>query len=280
MGTVRTDRDLYREIRASPLYMPGELENAFQYARSRDGRTSFEILADAPLADWGGRIVDLAAGTGPMAQVCSRNMSAQSELLVVDFDVEELNLARHKLQSKNITFKAEAAQNLSVESNSVDLIFCHLGVMALCPLEPALAEVRRILKQGGKFIFNVLSANFENRISRLYFELCQEHEKLIPGFQGWGDPRAGSQQDFGAVLINYGGFSTPDFCPYSVFYRARAEAIFENLKSFFQIHYLLPEDAREALRGEFMAMVGELHASDDIVEFELPFFRGIVTKLG
>ena len=64
------------------------------------------------------------------------------------------NQAKHEADFPLIHCSAE---NLDLESNEFDIIFCDHGAMTFSKTKATLHEVNRVLKKGGLFSFNIAS---------------------------------------------------------------------------------------------------------------------------
>lgn len=98
-----------------------------------------------------GRVLDLGAGTGANFPY----LSAAAEIVAVDPDSYMLERARRKAASlqRAVTFLPDASEALSLESASVDAVLATLVLCTVADPERALAEVRRVLRPGGRLLF-------------------------------------------------------------------------------------------------------------------------------
>lgn len=129
---------------------PGVTSRVFVRGRCPDGRSSYDRLVDAVRP--GDRVLDLCCGDGHLlAALLDRAASAVG----VDASAAELEAARRRLavplaEGRVVLHRAEA-QALPLADASVDLVVSHLAFMLLDPVEPAVAEMRRVLRPGGRF---------------------------------------------------------------------------------------------------------------------------------
>lgn len=102
------------------------------------------------VVDIAGCIVDLAGGTGDVAQRLAR---ADRYVIVVDPGIEMMRVGR---QRKSIAspdaWLAGEAEALPLASASVDLLTIAFGIRNVTRLEAALAEIQRVLRPGGRFV--------------------------------------------------------------------------------------------------------------------------------
>lgn len=272
----QADSILYRKIQSAPDYRLDDLSALFKLAKSPQGLTSYEILAgEASRIE--GRIVDLASGDGAMAEVCLQRKQSGCEIVLVDFDPAAIQFAREKIRDRSVVFRTEPAQQLSIESDRIDYVFCHLGLMFFDPLEPALQEIFRVLRPGGCFIFNIL-APLEDEFSRGYFETCEKYEKNIPDFSGWGDSRAASAEGLISLCAKTELISVPHFEQYKVYLKSGMADIRRKLKSFYQIGFLLPKQFREHLELELDELARRYATREGELTAEFAFLKGVMRK--
>jgi len=274
---TQPDKVLYQRIQACSEYKSENLAETFLQALTEDGKNSYEVLVSEVPQQRGGRLVDLASGCGPMAEACLRAMDRGSDIILVDFDAREIELAQKRMSGRPAAFLNEAAQALSIESGSAAVVFCHLGVMFFDPLEPALKEIGRILAPAGRFVFNIL-APIDVPLSRQYFDICQKYEALVPDFRGWGDVRASSKEALTSLFSGLDGMSAPRFEAYRVWLSGSPESLLSTLKSFYQVSYLLPAKHRETLCTELLGLLRANRKGEENLRIELAFFKGVVEK--
>lgn len=116
-------------------------------------------------------IVDLGCGSGVYAQYFLDKHAAQ--ITCVDASPEMIDIVQSKLGAQVNTHVIDVAQGLSVlHTDSADRVVSALMIHYLADLDSLCAEVNRILKQGGQFIFSTHHpfADFECSASGNYFE--------------------------------------------------------------------------------------------------------------
>jgi ubiquinone/menaquinone biosynthesis C-methylase UbiE len=125
----------------------------------------FEIEALARKMRMRGRILDLGCGDGRVTSAIfsqarhSRNNTETCRLVGIDPDVEDSALARKSgLYEKVHTCSANA---IPEGSNGFDFCFANSVIEHIPDVDDVLAEVSRVLKPNGKFIFTVPSTGFD-----------------------------------------------------------------------------------------------------------------------
>ncbi len=104
------------------------------------------------LSDVGGRVLDVGAGTGANLPYYTQNV----ERLVL---AEPDQHMRAKLEAKLVDFELNAEvvdaalEELPFADGSFDVVVSTLVLCSVPELGPALAEVKRVLRPGGRFVF-------------------------------------------------------------------------------------------------------------------------------
>ncbi len=133
-------------------------------------------------------ICDIGAGTGQL----SRLLPAENKLILVDSSDRMLKKARKKVanQAKIVISRA---QNLSLEDNSCDLVFCIDALHHFERTGSALAEMKRIVRNNGAIVILEFDpANLKTRIMQWLEELAGEPgcfyspDKLAAFFKKFG----------------------------------------------------------------------------------------------
>lgn len=105
-----------------------------------------------PRADW--RVLDLAGGTGDIA---FRIKAAAPGARIAVADINEAMLARGRDRALDrglldLDWLVADAEKLPVASGSLDALTIAFGIRNVTDIPAALAEVRRVLKPGGRFL--------------------------------------------------------------------------------------------------------------------------------
>ena len=96
------------------------------------------------------RILELGCGTGEMWRGVT--LPEECSLLLTDFSAGMLETAQRTLTSRpEITFQQVDAQNIPCADNTFDMVIANMMLYHVPDLSRALAEIRRVLKPGGKF---------------------------------------------------------------------------------------------------------------------------------
>jgi ubiquinone/menaquinone biosynthesis C-methylase UbiE len=134
------------------------------------GAATYQMLDAAHLRS-GDHVLDIAAGTGDQSRQAARLVSPEGSVLATDISQEILNVAARLAQQEglsNITTRAMNAEQLDLAENSYDAVISRLGLMLIPRQHRALAEIRRVLKPGGKVAILIGSKPERNPLFALY----------------------------------------------------------------------------------------------------------------
>jgi demethylmenaquinone methyltransferase/2-methoxy-6-polyprenyl-1,4-benzoquinol methylase len=179
----------------------------------------------------GERIVDCAGGTGDIARrlatlarrVKARRGGANAEILVVDYNAEMIAAGRERdppVRWPEIAWAVGDAQRLPLPSGSADAYVIGFGIRNVTDIAAALAEARRVLKPGGRFLCLEFSRPATEALRRAYdaysFAVIPaigervagdraSYQYLVESIRRFPD-----QRTF-AALIGHAGFSQVDW---------------------------------------------------------------------
>lgn len=105
-------------------------------------------------APQGGRVLDLATGTGDIALRFAEVVGEKGEVVGVDFcpDMIELARARKNNGRSNLRFEVGDAMNLRFAEDSFDVCSISFGIRNVDDPVRALSEMRRVVKPGGRIV--------------------------------------------------------------------------------------------------------------------------------
>lgn len=140
--------------RFKQLERAGFNQIAARYAEAAKARaTLHEALLDAADLLPGQDVLDLASGPGVLAQLALLRTFSGSR--VVASDIAEAMLAESRQQHPNLLHAAADAEHLPFAAARFDRVLCGLGLMIFPEEIKALAEIRRVLKPGGRIAVSV-----------------------------------------------------------------------------------------------------------------------------
>lgn len=113
----------------------------------------------------GQTVLDLAAGTGVAGLACASLVGPGGRVIVSDFAAGMVDAAaRHarRLGLENVDCRVLDAEALALDDDSVDAVICRWGYMLMGDPAAALAETRRVLRDGGRLASAVFTGPDEN----------------------------------------------------------------------------------------------------------------------
>lgn len=240
---VPTPADWEEHLREVHRDAPSMSPLAFAHMRTLEQKNSYMLLAEA-LGDLiGARVLDLACGDGHLAQYLLR---AEAHYTGVDMSDGELNVARRTVTDPRAEFVQAMAQNLPFADHSFDHVVCHMALMLMTPLPPVIAEIRRVLKPGGRFAAFVgatPSDDFMLEVLRMSVEMATAR------FPGWPNSRFGDKRVSSAAGVQelFGSDFEP-LVPMSDVHFAvdiQPEGIWDIMKNMYYVSLLDPKDKAE-----------------------------------
>lgn len=127
------------------------------------------------------RVLETAAGTGILTRRLRDTLPAAAHLTATDLNVDMLNRARARFSvADSITFMSADATALPFDPESFDLVVCQFGVMFFPDKPRSYREVRRVLRSGGRFVFNVWDSHAHNAFGRLAHQVASECSPADP----------------------------------------------------------------------------------------------------
>jgi ubiquinone/menaquinone biosynthesis C-methylase UbiE len=113
-------------------------------------------LADRVDVAGDARVLELAAGTGVSTRRLRDALPPSAAVIATDLNDPMLDVAWAKFApGEKVEFQPADATALPYGDGEFDAVTCQFGVMFFPDKAAALAEVRRVLKPGGTFLFNV-----------------------------------------------------------------------------------------------------------------------------
>ena len=117
-----------------------------------------------------GRVLETAAGTGIVTRALAKALPGDVEIVATDLNQAMLDLASGKLQAPNVRWQQADAHALPFDDASFDAVVCQFGVMFFPDKQAGFREALRVLKPGGRFLFNVWDSLDRNEVSRIVSE--------------------------------------------------------------------------------------------------------------
>lgn len=143
-------------------------------ARGWDSNREYMWETSKPVAEWlvrklapmdGQTLLELAAGVGDTGFVAARLVGTSGRLISTDFSPSMVEGARRRADELDITnaeFHVMDAEDMDLDTESVDGVLCRWGYMLMSDPAAAFKETRRVLKPGGRLCFSVFASPEQN----------------------------------------------------------------------------------------------------------------------
>lgn len=135
-------------------------------------RGVIELAAPRP----GERALDVACGTGLAMRLVAPRLAPGGAVAGLDFDPAMIAVAQTIVECPagvTVSWHCASAQAMPFESGSFDLAFCLQGPQFFPDPAAGLAEIRRVMKSGGRLFVTVWSA----------LERCRGHYMVMRGLE-------------------------------------------------------------------------------------------------
>ena len=129
----------------------------------------------------GDTILELAAGTGIAGFAAAALVGPGGHVIISDFSEAMVEKAeRHgvELGLGNVEFRVLDAEQLDLPDDAVDGVLCRWGYMLMADPPAALAETRRVLRDGGRLSCAVFGAPEQNPWAAVPLRVLQERGHL------------------------------------------------------------------------------------------------------
>lgn len=161
-----------------------------------------ERVRDVPARD----VLELACGTGRLTRRLEVELAAGVKLTATDINEEMLAVAKERLPDSDVQWAVADMMALPFEDGSFDVVVAQFGMMFAPDAAKAFAEVSRVLREGGRFVFNTWAPAAENPV---WWELGQVLRSVFgDGADGpTGQPFSMSEEGKVLQLLEDSGFS-------------------------------------------------------------------------
>jgi SAM-dependent methyltransferase len=230
------------------------------------GEWLVDRLAPAP----GQVVVDLAAGTGETGFLAAPALLPGGRLITGDREPAMVEAARRvgaELGVENAEFRVLDAESLELPDGTIDGVISRFGYILRGDPPPALPEIRRVLRPGGRLVFSVWGARELNPWMTVPAEVLVERGHLAP--QSAAEVRLSARRNPAAMrgLLAAAGFGEAEIEEMPVAY-----GFADGDELWFFVSELrgpvalalagLPEDERTSIRAEIEARAA--HTTDGL----------------
>ena len=123
------------------------------------------------------KLIDVASGTGDIANLFFTRSDGTGEVICVEPNKEMLSRGKIKLKKyKSVKWINSSAESIPIESNTFDYYSISYGIRNVSDINKVLKEAFRVLKPGGRFMCLEFS-KIDNEILNF---LYKQYSKTIP----------------------------------------------------------------------------------------------------
>ncbi len=120
------------------------------------------------------RVLEIAAGTGVVTRHLARRLDPEVAIIATDLNRPMLDEAAAIGTCRAVEWREADAMQLPFADASFDVVVCQFGAMFFPDKAQAYAQVRRVLRSGGAFLFNVWDRIEHNEFADTVSQALQE----------------------------------------------------------------------------------------------------------
>lgn len=113
------------------------------------------------------RVLEIAAGTGVVTRQLAQRLPSGVSVIATDLNQPMLDQAAAVGTSRPVAWQQADAMQLPFPDGAFDVVVCQFGVMFFLDKVKAFSEARRVLRPGGRFLFNVWDRIDQNEFADL-----------------------------------------------------------------------------------------------------------------
>ena len=119
-------------------------------------------------------VLETAAGTGVLTRALAERLPPSTHIVATDLNQPMLDQAARRQQAGIVEWKQADALALPFGDRSFDVVACQFGVMFFPDKVQGYKEARRVLRPGGRFLFNVWDRIAENEFADVVTQALAE----------------------------------------------------------------------------------------------------------
>lgn len=203
-------------------YREKSLETWDQTAAGWEGRRAWLLEMTGHINEWvvgqvapqpGQTFLDIACGTGDLGLDIAERVGDEGKVILGDFSPVMVEVARRNGEFRgatNVEYRVLDAEKMDLGDDSVEGAVCRFGYMLMADPAQALAETRRVLKDGGPLVCVVWIGPERNPwfaipgMTMVQRGLLPPPEPGAPGIAAMADP------DRIRELVTGAGFAEPE----------------------------------------------------------------------
>ena len=116
-------------------------------------------------------VLELACGTGQVTQPLLDHLPPSAQLTATDLSPDMMTVAKAKISAPNLHWEQVDMTAIPYDDDTFNLIVCQFGIMFAPDKPTAFSEMYRVLKPGGRLLFNTWGAIANNRVFAVFNEV-------------------------------------------------------------------------------------------------------------
>jgi ubiquinone/menaquinone biosynthesis C-methylase UbiE len=227
----------------------------------------------------GQRILDVATGTGNIAEAAAEAVGLIGHVVAADISPPMLEEARKSLQNApNISFGIEDGQALSASEGTFDAVLCSMALMLFSNPAKGLSEFYRVLRPGGHAAVSVNTTSERSYVTRIGTAIGRHVPSRAAVFAQYfslGDPQRLHKMfetaGFREIVIETETYRFP-FASFDTYF----QPIERGMGSMAREYGLLPPEVRQKVREDVRREVegSSVEGGPVVVEVEILFGDG------
>ena len=150
-----------------------------------------EVMLDLAAIGPGDRVLDVAAGAGEPAITTAKRVGPTGSVLATDISPNILACARRAAAAQGVTnleTRVMDGEHLDLPDASFDAVLSRVGLIYFPDRQRALAEMRRVLRPGGRVATMVYSTAARNQFFSVPIDIIRRRAQLPPPVPGQPGP--------------------------------------------------------------------------------------------
>jgi SAM-dependent methyltransferase len=220
----------------------------------------------------GQTILDVAAGTGDLGFAAAARVGEDGGVICTDFAPEMIEAARRngeRLGLSNVEYRVLDAERMDLADDSVDGVLSRWSYMLMADPAAALAETRRVLRDGGTVAFAVWQTPDRNPWAALPGMTLVQRGHMPPPEPGAPGIFAMGEADRVRELVAGAGFGEPQLEELTFEWRYAAEDLWDTLTRLAgplaRVINGLDDDERDTTRAAIEESLDQYREGDELV---------------
>ena len=220
----------------------------------------------------GQTILDVAAGTGDLGFAAAARVGEDGGVICTDFAPEMIEAARRNGERKgltNVEYRVLDAERMDLADDSVDGVLSRWSYMLMADPAAALAETRRVLRDGGTLAFAVWQTPDRNPWAALPGMTLVQRGHMPPPEPGAPGIFAMGEADRVRELVAGAGFGESQIEELTFEWRYIAEDLWDTLTRLAgplaRVINGLDDEEREATRAAVEESLDQYREGDELV---------------